>query len=607
MGTEKITPPTEAAPLATPPTAGSASPFSVRALFVWNDVRGRFPFAFRSALCFAIPMLIGWALGFEREGLIATLGSFTGLYGAQHPYHRRALILAWAATGLTLGVALGALGAVTPWFGMLTVSIFASVAVLLCNSLNVGAPGAYIMVLACTMGTMIHGAPTPLWQILLLVAGGGAISWCVQMFGYLFVPNSPKRRIVVAEARAVRSLARAMGTSGEDAARHFAANALQTALEMLTGTSRHSPYQKLSRRIGMLFAATARRDSPSERLLALSDALVAEAERLPMRRTTIKSAPSEQDTNANDETQMMQIHWRTSDFIKDTFSLPYSEVRRSMIRVLIASIIAGALALSLGMKQPFWAIAAAVLVLHQGGGRKALLARGWLRLIGTLAGLLLAEAIILMHPHGLWLIAIIVLLQFAVEMLVVRNYALGVLFITPGSLLIAANVIGSYDHLLFARGVDTLIGVIVAYVILFTVATQSGRRRLSEAIHETLDACDQSLNLLAAGNIGSLKTQRAQEKLRRRLLDLYNTYNDTAHESRHIEKAILPYWNNVVRVLRLGYQVLLANWNAQEGASLEFDELREHVKIERERCQHMADADFHQEVHSVRQRIGTVD
>lgn len=603
----KIKAETETTTLPAPPSAGNVSPFSVRALFVWNDVRGRGPFAFRSALCFAIPMLIGWALGFEKEGLIATLGAFAGLYGAQHPYHRRAVLLAWAVMGLTIAVALGAFGAVTPWFGMLTVSVFAGGAVLLCNSLNVGAPGAYMFVLACVMGTMIHNATTPVWQILLLVAGGGAVAWCVQMSGYLFVPNSPQRRIVIAEALAVRSLVSAMGTPGEDAARHFAASAVQTALELLASTDLNSPYQKLNKRIGLLFAAAARHTSASERLSALGNALVDEAERLPMRRPTVKPASDKQDADADSETQTIKVYWRTRDLIKDALFLPYSEARRSAIRVLVASVMAGTLALSLGMKQPFWAIAAAVLVLHQGGGRKTLLNRGWLRLIGTLVGLLLAEAIILTHPQGLWLIAIVVLLQFIVEMIIVRNYALGVVFITPGSLLIAANVIGSYDHLLFARGVDTLIGVIAAYLILFTVATQNEQRRLSETVGETLDACENSLKLLVVGDIASLNTQRVQEKLRRRLLDLYNTYNSTVDESRHAEKAALSYWGNVVRVLRLGYQVLASSWNAQEGASLKFDELLAQVHAERKRCQNMANAEFRQEIKNARKNIGTID
>ncbi|MDR1529819.1 MAG: FUSC family protein [Burkholderiales bacterium] len=587
--------------LPAPPTSSNVSPLSVRALFVWHDVRGRGPFSVRAALCMALPATIGWLLGYEIEGLIATLGGFAGLYGAQQAYHRRALILAWAVVGLTIAVALGSLGAVTTWFGVLTVALFAGVTVWICNSLNVGSPGAYMFVLACTMGVMIHGKATPLWQTLLLVAGGGIIAWCVQMTGYLIYPNGPQRRIVIAAARAVRSLVHSLGTPGEEAARYLAASSLQTSLEMLKGTPLETPYQKLNRRINRLFAAVNRRDSASDALLALSNALVEEAGRLPTRRVSVTARSVGDIQEVNRTVQ----GWRASELIMDGFFRRYSEVRRCTIRVIIASALSGALALTLGMNQAFWAITTAVLVLHQSAGRKILLQRGWLRLMGTLLGLLLAEILILINPHGLWLVLTIGIMQFIVEMLILRNYALAAAFVTPGSLLIAVNVIGSPDNLLFARGVDTLLGVLVAYFVLFIVFARSGERQLPEILSETLDASEASLNMLATGDVGSEELLRRQARLRHRLIDLYDTYNNAIHESRETEKMVVPYWNNVVRTLRVGYQILVAGWS--EGANLNLTHWCEQIKIERGRCKNMAVAMSSQGTQNNRKNVDASD
>ena len=65
--------------------------------------------------------------------------------------------------------------------------------------------------------------------------------------------------------------------------------------------------------------------------------------------------------------------------------------------------VGGPLAMLLSIGHSYWAMAAAVLVLHEGADRTRTLRRGGELLLGTWAGLGLAGAIMLTHPHGLWL------------------------------------------------------------------------------------------------------------------------------------------------------------------------------------------------------------
>jgi len=92
-----------------------------------------------------------------------------------------------------------------------------------------------------------------------------------------------------------------------------------------------------------------------------------------------------------------------------------------MVRVGIAAPLAGAAATLLGIGHAYWAIAAAVLVLHQGADRSRTLRRGAERLVGTWVGLALAGGIMWLHPQGLWLALILAVLQFVIEMLVVTS------------------------------------------------------------------------------------------------------------------------------------------------------------------------------------------
>lgn len=108
--------------------------------------------------------------------------------------------------------------------------------------------------------------------------------------------------------------------------------------------------------------------------------------------------------------------------------------RTVVLRVGVAALVAGWLGAQFHLERSYWAVAAAVLMLHQGFDWNRTLVRSFERLLGTWVGLLLGGAIILLYPQGIWLALAVMGLQFAVEMLVVRNYALAVVFITSAAL-----------------------------------------------------------------------------------------------------------------------------------------------------------------------------
>lgn len=148
-----------------------------------------------------------------------------------------------------------------------------------------------------------------------------------------------------------------------------------------------------------------------------------------------------------------------------------SEVLMVGLRVGIAAVVTGALAMVLPMAHPYWAIAFATLVLHQGGARQAQTVRGIQRLIGTMAGLGVYALILWWAPHGVWVALFLAVLQFSIELLVVRNYALAVTFITPLALTIA-SASGSQEparRVIIERGADSLLAIGVALLVLMVV------------------------------------------------------------------------------------------------------------------------------------------
>lgn len=68
------------------------------------------------------------------------------------------------------------------------------------------------------------------------------------------------------------------------------------------------------------------------------------------------------------------------------------------------------------------------------------------------------------EPAGIQLVIVIAALQFVVEMLVVRNYGLAAIFITPLTIFLAENSSGmriDVNALMEARLFDTVIGSLI--------------------------------------------------------------------------------------------------------------------------------------------------
>jgi uncharacterized membrane protein YccC len=88
------------------------------------------------------------------------------------------------------------------------------------------------------------------------------------------------------------------------------------------------------------------------------------------------------------------------------------------------------------------------------------------RLLGTLLGVIVFEFIALIEPTGLWVVLIVMLLQFATQVVIARNYTLALIFITP--LALVTTTIGHLsDSSVSVQGriIDTISGSVIALSI----------------------------------------------------------------------------------------------------------------------------------------------
>jgi uncharacterized membrane protein YccC len=131
-----------------------------------------------------------------------------------------------------------------------------------------------------------------------------------------------------------------------------------------------------------------------------------------------------------------------------------------LVRVVIVSVLGVLLGAIVDPGRSYWVVGAAIAVIGVAAARRAAFQRGLHRMLGTIVGVGAYALLALLHPSGLWLALLLGALQFTIEIVVIRNYALALVFITPLVLLLtgaATGEIGSMDVAL-ERMVDTLVG-----------------------------------------------------------------------------------------------------------------------------------------------------
>ncbi|CAN5703073.1 FUSC family protein [soil metagenome] len=544
-----------------PEPAGTRTPAvnPISGVFTMRRAARRWPLGLKAAGSTAIIVTAGWAAGNLGAGLIATIGTFTSAYGNGRPYLNRGLQLAVIAVTLALAVSLGAWAAPVQWAGVLVVSVVAVAAVWLCDALTVGPPGAYMFVVACAAGIGVSASHLTPVRIGTLVLAGGAVTWLVQMAGALRGFRRPERAAVAASGTAVADYIEAIGTPAAGAARHHAAATLHETWTVLVNYQPIAPLpdselQRLratNHGLHVIFAdamtAGANGDPQQPGAAALARGLG--AAQLP---------PETVDTRDVDRIPLGREP--AAQLLRQALT-PGSQTRHVMARIAIAAPIAGAFAAMIGDGRAYWAMAAAVVVLHQGVDWLHTLQRGAERLLGTWIGLGLAALILLAHPQGLWLVIILAMLQFTIQLLVVRNYALAMVFITAMGLTIAsASRRADVGALLVSRGVDTAIGCGVAIAVYLATARLQEATRLIDAIRHTLDAVTVTCANLARDDAATLSARTARRDLQRATIAMVDAYDAAAGGSVGQRRSAEPIWATVAATEHLAYRVIAACW-----------------------------------------------
>lgn len=149
--------------------------------------------------------------------------------------------------------------------------------------------------------------------------------------------------------------------------------------------------------------------------------------------------------------------------------------RTVILRCAIVAVAGVAAAVVLDPERSYWIVCAGIAVTGIPVGRRAAATRGIHRTVGTVlgAGLYLVLAV---APLPIWAVGVVLgVLQVLIELVVVRHYALALVFITPLVLLLIGAASGHAGTLplAFERVVDTLVGAAIGTAAALVVRLRS--------------------------------------------------------------------------------------------------------------------------------------
>ncbi|NKS61974.1 FUSC family protein [Rhodococcus hoagii] len=425
----------------------------------------RWPGTARAAVAVALPGLLGIALGHGPAAATAALGAFAVVYGESRPYRVRWRAVSAAAAVMVVAATLGAVvgSAVheaastdgSAWWPMalvLTMSVFVAVAAFVVDALRIGAPGAFLPLLAVEIASALPAAGLPVGHVVGWTAIGAATAVAVAMSGCVLRPRTPERAAVASAIGAVDALDHDRGSAVR---RHAAVKAVQAAWQCL-----HD-------------ADLAARDHPlTGDLLTAQDRCVA----------LLHGSTSTLDADGEDLSRSVPAPRPTVRFRLGRAAHLRSRSTLIVVRLLVACPTAGAAAMLLGVARPDWAVITAAMILHQGPDRILGTYRAVHRFAGTVLGLVILAALTPLDPTGATLVLVLAASMAGIQAYLVRNYGLAMVFITILALLLAG--LGSPADLTAVtrdRLVETVIGVVVAVVVLWAVLPASYRRILDDA------------------------------------------------------------------------------------------------------------------------------
>ena len=505
--------------------------------------------AINAGICAGFPVLIGVLIGQIPLGLLGGIGSFSYLYVINEPYAQRGKKIFFAALGISLSVALGTLLAPYPILIILMVGLIGGVVIFIFGVLKIPGPSSMFFVLSFLVSTGMPVNQSEAFIRFFIVLMGGLFAWLMSMKGYFLNPHGPEIKVIKRLYLTLADFSEAIGNKDINDIRNKTVNDLREAEEiLLTG---YIPWKNsfLFNRLYLL------NEEGNKLFLEMLELHVNKNKKLPkefsnmIRRLAMAIDFKDGDKLKIDSYENLDMDYnKFLQIIYDTeaiINLPLTYIGKSIkisktslmskvkracnkdsivfinaIRYGVVLSISAIIAFSFPFSRPYW-IPLSCAAVMSGSTIISTFHKSIQRSFGTIIGVIIATIIL-------------------------KNYAIAVMFITPNALLIAetSTQIHNITYFATARITDIMVGSLIGLIGIYIFGRRSASSRLKDLIVKLIHSQKNLLVLLSTNDkeINNKKIKDMKEKMGVDLMNLKVAYNTALGEVPRNEEMLEMLW-----------------------------------------------------------------
>jgi uncharacterized membrane protein YccC len=526
------------------------------------------------------------------------MGALSGVIGdTADAYRLRILNIAVPQLFGAVGVTIGSLVFGHGWVAVAAVTGVALVSGMISSIGAVASVSGLLLLLNCSIGA---GLPLPgeWWLAPLLMSGGGLLVLALALLAWPLRSGVPERAAVASTYRTVADLLAASGTDAYDDLRVTVTQSLNQSYDVVLARRafRHGRSPDLVRLLAQLNAVTPVVEAapaahqygkplPAEIPAAVRH--LAEAVetgytgpiglRLP--------APANETARAVDHAlrhaaDVVTARSPDAQPVDDRLGRP-AALRVRAVRAARNVLLSGAswryglrLALCIGLAQvlvsiipvprSYWVTLTITFVMKPDFG--SVFSRALLRALGTVAGLVVAAAVLTVVPRGWWDVPVLLVLGPLIPAFTPRGYGYQTAAITPVILLLSDILNHQGTALLVPRLVDSLMGCAIALVAGYLLWPESWHTRVGERLADAVADTAGYVELAFGAGIDPAARARARRRLYRDLSAIRAEFQRALTEPPPIGRRAAAWSPLVVAVERMVDATTAARVRVKEGA-----------------------------------------
>ncbi|WP_053850068.1 FUSC family protein [Streptomyces sp. NRRL B-24085] len=556
------------------------------------------PAVARAAIAMTLPLAVGLAVDRPLYGALASMGALSGVIGdTADAYRMRILNIAVPQLFGAVGVTLGALVYGHGWTAVLAVTGVALVSGMISTIGAVASVSGLLLLLNSVVGA---GLPMPgdWWTAPLLMTGGGLLVLLLALLAWPLRSGVPERTAVADTYRAVAGLMAACGRTEYDEARHAVTQSLNQSYDLVLArrARHHGRSPELTRLLAQLNAITPVVEAaPAAHLSGrpLAPEIPEAVRRLAQAVETGYTGPTglrlpvpvSETARAVDHAlrhaaEVVAAPDVDPSGIDDRLGRPAAlgvRAARAARNVALSGVswrYGLRLALCIGLAQAlvsivpvprsYWVALTITFVLKPDFG--SVFSRALLRALGTVAGLVVAAAVLSQVPRGWWDVPAMLLLAPLIPALTPRGYGYQTAAITPVILLLSDILNHQGTALLMPRLLDSLMGCAIALVAGYLLWPESWHTRVGDRLADAVgDTAAYVESAFLAGTEPSARA-RMRRRLYRDLSAIRTEFQRALTEPPPTGRRAAAWWPLVVAVERIVDATTAARVRVRHGA-----------------------------------------